>query len=241
MRAYGKTDIGPRRDTNEDCFRLPEGGERFTIVADGMGGHRAGEVASSMAVEAFAAYMNKPFDGVENQMKNAMLYANGNVYHAAQVDPAKAGMGTTLTAVYLDEHDAYVAHVGDTRAYLMRNGVVMRITEDHTLVEALVLAGKITPAEARNHPQRNLITRSLGNAALVEVDVLHLDRRPGDVWMLCSDGLSNHMTDRQISRMMGRGDMDWQHKADRMVEMAIENGTTDNVTCVIITDEEAEQ
>lgn len=240
MRAYGRTDIGPRRQTNEDCFRLPESGEKFAIVADGMGGHRAGEVASAMAVEAFAAYMNKPFDGIENHLKNAMLYANGNVYHAAQADPAKAGMGTTLTAVYLEGEDAYVAHVGDSRAYLMRNGVIMRITEDHTLVEAMVLAGKITPAEARVHPQRNLITRSLGNAALVDVDVLHLDRRPGDVWMLCSDGLSGYLTDRQISRVLN-SDAGWQEKADRLVDMALENGTTDNLTCVIVTDEEAER
>lgn len=240
MRAYGRTDIGPRRQTNEDCFRLPETGERFVIVADGMGGHRAGEVASAMAVEAFAAYMNKPFEGVENQLKNAMLYANGNVYHAAQADPDKAGMGTTLTALYLQGEDAYIAHVGDSRAYLMRNGFIMRITEDHTLVEAMVLAGKITPAEARVHPQRNLITRSLGNAALVDVDVLHLDRRPGDVWMLCSDGLSNYLTDRQISRVLN-SDIGWQEKVEKLVDMALENGTTDNLTCVIVTDEEAER
>lgn len=240
MRAYGRTDIGPRRQTNEDCFRLPETGERFVIVADGMGGHRAGEVASAMAVEAFAAYMNKPFEGVENQLKNAMLYANGNVYHAAQADPDKAGMGTTLTALYLQGEDAYIAHVGDSRAYPMRNGFIMRITEDHTLVEAMVLAGKITPAEARVHPQRNLITRSLGNAALVDVDVLHLDRRPGDVWMLCSDGLSNYLTDRQISRVLN-SDIGWQEKVEKLVDMALENGTTDNLTCVIVTDEEAER
>lgn len=237
MRAYGKTDIGPRRPTNEDCYRLPEKGEKFAIVADGMGGHQAGEVASAMAVEAFAAFMKKPFEDVEHHLKNATLYANGSVYHASQADPAKAGMGTTLTALYLAGDDAYIAHVGDSRAYLMRNGAVMRITEDHTLVEAMVLAGVITPAEARVHPQRNLITRSLGNGAMVEVDVLHLDHRPGDVWMLCSDGLSNHMTERQISRILN-SEASWQEKADRMVEMSIENGTTDNTTCVIVTDEE---
>lgn len=237
MRAYGKTDIGPKRPTNEDCFRLPEKGEKFVVVADGMGGHQAGEVASAMAVEAFAAYMNKPFDNVEQHMKNAVLYANGKVYHAAQADPAKAGMGTTLTAVYLTGEDAFIAHVGDSRAYLIRNGVVIRITEDHTLVEALVLAGRITPAEARVHPQRNLITRALGNQPMVDVDVLHVDNRPGDVWMLCSDGLSNHMTERQISRVM-HSEASWQEKAEKMVAMAIENGTTDNLTCVIVTNEE---
>lgn len=237
MRAYGKTDIGPRRPTNEDCFRLPENGEKFAIVADGMGGHQAGEVASAMAVEAFAAYMNKPFEGVEAQLKNAMLYANGNVFRAAQADPAKAGMGTTLTALYLQGADAYISHVGDTRVYLMRNGSLLRITEDHTLVEALVLAGKITPAEARIHPKRNLITRSLGNHPMVDVDVMHLDNRPGDIWMLCSDGLSNHVTERQMSRVL-QAEESWQQKVDRMVEMAVENGTTDNITCVIVTNEE---
>ena len=238
MRAYAKTDIGPKRPVNEDSYRLPEGEERFVVVADGMGGHQAGEVASAMAVEAFASYMNKPFESVENQLKNAVLYANGRVWHAAQADPEKAGMGTTLTAVYLTETDAYIAHVGDSRAYLMRNGVVMRITEDHTLVEELVLAGKISPAEARVHPQRNLITRSLGTASLVDVDVLHLDHRPGDVWLLCSDGLSNHLTERQLSRVL-RTATGWEQKVDKLVNTALENGSTDNITCVIVTDEEA--
>lgn len=237
MRAYGNTDIGPRRPTNEDCIYLPKAGENFAAVADGMGGHQAGEVASAMAVEAFAAYMNKPFENIEHHLRNAMLYANGKVFHAAQADPSKAGMGTTMTAVYIAGDQAYVAHVGDSRAYLMRNGAVMRITEDHTLVEEMVLAGMITPAEARVHPQRNLITRSLGNAAMVDVDVVHVDYQPGDVWMLCSDGLSNHMSERQISRIL-HSEVSWQEKADRLVAMSIENGTTDNTTCVIVTDEE---
>ena len=145
-------------------------------------------------------------------------------------------MGTTLTALYLDKGDAYIAHVGDTRVYLMRNGVIMRITEDHTLVEALVLAGKITPAEARIHPQRNLITRSLGNHPMVDVDVVHLDKRPGDVWMMCSDGLSNHVTERQMKRVLA-GEGSWQEKVDSLMAMAVENGTTDNLTCVIVTEE----
>ncbi|MDO4357612.1 MAG: Stp1/IreP family PP2C-type Ser/Thr phosphatase [Clostridia bacterium] len=240
MRTYARTDIGPKRPVNEDSYRLPEGDERFAVVADGMGGHQAGEVASAMAVEAFASYMNKPFESVENQLKNAVLYANGRVWHAAQADPEKEGMGTTLTAVYLTEEDAFVAHVGDSRAYLMRNGVVMRITEDHTLVEELVLAGKLSPAEARVHPQRNLITRALGAASLVDVDVLHLDHRPGDVWLLCSDGLSSHLTERQFSRIL-RLPIAWQEKVEKLVDTALENGSTDNITCVIVTDEEAGQ
>lgn len=238
MKVYSMTDIGRVRQLNEDSCYQPERGERFCAVADGMGGHNAGEVASAMAVETYANYMR----GVERITPEALHYAvaraNDAVYQASQESPEVSGMGTTFSALAMEGDKAFIAHVGDSRVYLVRRGAIMQVTVDHTLVEEMVLKGIITVREARVHPKRNIITRALGTEPRVEIDMLQLDLKPGDVFFLCSDGLTNHVPEREILRA-AQGNMSWREKLRHLVGIALENGGQDNITAMFAIYEEA--
>jgi PPM family protein phosphatase len=221
------TDVG-RRAGNEDRFLVDED-RRLYAVADGMGGHRAGEVASATAIESLrdAYRAGRP-------LNEAVEEANSAVFAKASANVDMRGMGTTLTAVALvEDHTAVLGHVGDSRAYLMRDGGVTQVTEDHSLVEQLVREGRLSPEEAAHHPQRAIITRALGVDPEVKVDTDRIDLRPGDRLLLCSDGLTNMVDDNTIAGVLGR-QHDAQRAADILVETAKRAGGDDNITVVVL-------
>lgn len=231
MRAYAATHVGNVRTVNEDAFYTPLSGERFAAVADGMGGHLAGEVASAMAIRMFTEFL-RDHEVSEETLHHAVLSANAGIYLEAQRDPLKYGMGTTLTALYLDGDTTYLTHVGDSRAYLLRRRALMQLSNDHTLVGELVEKGELTPREALNHPQRNIITRCVGTNKRVEPDIIRLDHQAGDVWLLCSDGLSNYLRSSEIAEIMLRSAF-WPDKLDALIRGALNRGGGDNITCVV--------
>ena len=236
MKVFAQTDIGRIRPLNEDAYYLPSPGERFCAVADGMGGHNAGEVASAAAVEVFAAAMR------ENAVSAASIHhavekANSAVYRQSLRAEELSGMGTTFTALAWSANAVHIAHVGDSRAYLLRNGTIMRLTMDHTLVEDMVLKGLITPREAKYHPKRNIITRALGTNEAVEIDLIQIELEKNDVFFLCSDGLSNHVEDKGILEISKR-DLPWKEKLSCLVKRALEQGGNDNITALYAVFEE---
>lgn len=237
MKGYARTDIGKTRRENQDAYYLPKAGERFALVADGMGGHRAGDVASGIAVTEMMRWLRLATVPGKSALAHAVQEANKAIYQAAKEDPLKAGMGTTLTAVWMDGNTVLLAHVGDSRAYLYRNGALMQMTRDHSLVAELLERGEITYEQSLTHPQRNYITRAVGTAQDVEPDILSLERQEGDIWFLCTDGLSNAVTSPEIARILN-GQETWQTKLDTLVSLALERGGRDNITAMVITDEE---
>lgn len=222
------TDVGRQRHTNEDSFYAEA---PVFAVADGMGGAQAGEVASAMAVEEFGngRDSSKP---PEAQLADVHQAANRRIWEMAQTDQHRAGMGTTLTAVMVGDTDVSVGHVGDSRLYLLRDGSLERLTRDHSLVEEFVRQGKLTPEQAERHPQRSVITRALGPESEVEVDTFTVPARHGDVYMLCSDGLSGMVRDDDIADIIGRG-ASLAEAARSLIDAANENGGRDNITVVL--------
>lgn len=239
MKVFSMTDIGRVRQLNEDSYYQPQPGERFCAVADGMGGHNAGEVASAMAVEAFARYMRDVERITPDAMHAAVTRANDEVYRASLESPEVSGMGTTFSALAMEGDNAYIAHVGDSRVYLVRNGAFIQVTIDHTLVEEMVMKGLITVREARVHPKRNIITRALGTDMRVEIDLLQVALKPGDVFFLCSDGLTNCVPDREIL-YTAVSDRTWEEKLRHLIGVALENGGPDNITAMFAVYEEAD-
>ena len=230
MKVFARTDIGKVRPINEDAFYLPQQGECFCVVADGMGGHNAGEVASALAVRIFAEEMRSAASVCGEGMKAAVEKANACVFEKSMQDMQCSGMGTTFTALGWQKGQVHIAHVGDSRAYLLRGGAIMRLTIDHTLVEEMVLKGLITPREAKYHPKRNYITRALGTADQIDVDLIQVELKPGDVFFLCTDGLSNYVEEMQILEI-SREETDWEEKLKKLVDVALA-GSTDNITAM---------
>ncbi|MGH2868550.1 MAG: Stp1/IreP family PP2C-type Ser/Thr phosphatase [Solirubrobacteraceae bacterium] len=228
-----KTDTGRQRRDNEDnaFARAP-----LFVIADGMGGAQAGEVASKLAVEAFQGEL--PDSGSpEERLANRARDANRKIYEISRSEHERAGMGTTLTAVYVDDADLAVAHVGDSRAYLFRHGELGRLTQDHTLVEELVRRGKLTEEQAAEHPQRSIITRALGVDPEVDVDTRTYAARAGDVVLLCSDGLTSMISEDEIVAIL-EGEHDLDRAAERLIAAANEAGGRDNITVILFRLEE---
>jgi protein phosphatase len=223
-----KTDVGRQRHTNEDNFydQPP-----LFAVADGMGGAQAGEVASEMAIDQFVQE-RETGTPAEKQLEQIALDANRKIWEMAQSDTRHAGMGTTLTTAMLDGQCVAVGHVGDSRLYLYRDGTLERMTRDHSLVEEFVRQGKLTPEQAEKHPQRSVITRALGPEGTVEVDTFRIPAREGDVYLLCSDGLSGMVSDDDLAAILGEG-RPLDQTAASLVEAANENGGRDNITAVL--------
>jgi protein phosphatase len=228
-----RTDTGRQRRGNEDSAfaRAP-----LFVVADGMGGAQAGEVASKIAVEAFQGEL--PDGGsVEERLAGVAQVANRRIYEISTSEHERAGMGTTLTAVYVDDLNLAVAHVGDSRAYRFRGGELSLLTQDHTLVGELVKRGKLTEAQAAEHPQRSIITRALGIDPEVEVDTCTYGAHAGDVVLLCSDGLTSMISEERIATVLA-DEPDLDAAADRLVNEANEAGGRDNITVILFTLEE---
>lgn len=230
MAATLRTDIGKLRKQNEDAAWFDESRAVFA-VADGMGGHLAGEVASRMAIEAVQR-MAKDNDvpGIA-ALRDAVAGAHETILTHAQSHIECAGMGTTLSVLWLSRSYAYIAHVGDSRIYRLRAGSLSQITQDHSLVEELVRAGLITREQARTHPRRNIITRALGTHGENEPDLLVTDVQDGDLFLLCTDGLTGMVTDAQIERILLDNDM--EAAADALLAAALDAGGRDNVTLIL--------
>ena len=236
MRYAALTDVGMLRRNNEDSFHADG---RIFAVADGMGGHRAGEVASAMAVEAFVRYAkeNASLEPLR-RMEQGIRAANDLLVSMARRDPDLAGMGTTFTAVVV-EGGVYLGHVGDSRAYLMRDGSLRRLTRDHSLVEKMLREGSLTREEAQAHPGRNVILRALGVSPEVEVDLARVEVLPGDLILLCSDGLSVSVEDGELETLLRRvGDL--EEGCRRLVEVSNARGGVDNVTVILVRLEEGD-
>jgi protein phosphatase len=226
--AAGVTDVGRVRDGNEDDY-LVDARTSLVAVADGMGGHRAGEVASATALEALRAAVANG-----DPIRDAIAVANRAVLEKSVSDHELQGMGTTVTAGTLASGDTLlVGHVGDSRAYLLRDGELTQITKDHSLVEEMVREGELTPEQAEVHPQRSVITRAIGIDPEVDVDVYPLEVRAGDRVLLCSDGLTTMVRPEDIARVLG-GEHDARRAAQQLVNAANEAGGEDNVTAVVV-------
>jgi protein phosphatase len=222
------SDVGRIREGNEDSM-LEE--PPLFVVADGMGGAQAGEVASGLAVETLAEL--PPDDGnVEEELSGAIVEANRRIHGKAQGDRDLAGMGTTLTAAFVHDGQVTIGHVGDSRAYRYRDGELAQLTDDHSLVAELERHGKLTAAEARVHPQRSMILRALGIGDEVEVDTYCFTGQDGDVFLLCSDGLSGLVHDQVIGEVLASaGSLD--DAAHELVELANLSGGPDNITALL--------
>jgi len=247
--ASVQTDVGCHRELNEDCGRIVQPGDaelltakgRLVIVADGMGGHSAGEVASSMAVDIInRSYYDDPGDA-PSALKNAFFEANRQIHESSLQDKARDGMGTTCTALVLWNGSALAAHVGDSRLYLIRNDQIYLMTEDHSAVMEMVKRGLITLADARHHPEKNVILRALGSHPSVEVTTWEepLPVKDGDRFLVCSDGLYDLVEDNEIMNAVMSED---PHGAcGSLIDLAKQRGGYDNITVAVLAVKAAEE
>ena len=233
MKSYGATHVGRVRAVNQDAYYLPEAGESFAVVADGMGGHKAGEVASAMAVSEFTRWLRCAPVPTEETVNYAVHEANRIIHRTAQREADKSNMGTTLVSVWVDDEQVIECNVGDSRAYLLRGGALTQISRDHSLVGELVEEGKITKQEAMHHPHKNYITRAIGTSSMVQPEIRTLDRKSGDVWLLCSDGMSNYIEDGELERIL-REQADREKCVRQLIDLALERGGADNITVVLV-------
>jgi serine/threonine protein phosphatase PrpC len=228
VEQVGRTDVGRQRSANEDSLVLQP---PFFAVADGMGGARAGEVASAIAAEAFEG-ASAAGEAAEAQLARILREANRRIYDLAVTDESHRGMGTTLTAAKVHDGEVSLGHVGDSRAYRMRDGELEQITRDHSLVAELERSGQITPEAAEHHPQRSIITRALGPEPDVEVDTYTLSAREGDLFLLCSDGLTSMISDDEVAAIL-RTSATLDDAADALIKAANQSGGKDNITVVL--------
>jgi len=240
MEAYGKTHIGKVRSSNEDSlfYSLETIGnyDNVFVIADGMGGHSAGEIASKQAVEAFVSHVeNQTILTKEQCLIEAVTYANKSIYDLSIENILYQGMGTTLVGCSIDEEDdgmIYIVNVGDSRLYILSD-TFDQITVDHSYVENLVRSGDITREESLTHPERNIITRALGTSEVVKVDLFKLSKKDVKKVFLCSDGLTNMVPDKKIESIINESDSA-EDAVNRLVQYALEAGGIDNITCVLI-------
>ena len=246
IEVAGQTDVGRKRAHNEDNFAIL-GDYGLYIVADGMGGHASGEVASQLAVdtmrEFFAATtddpdrtwpykMDRSKGYEENRLITGIMLSNLRIFESAKTNPGQRGMGTTIVAMFVTREGVYVAHVGDSRVYRIRDGQMEQLTEDHSLLNDYRKMKQLTDEEIANFPHKNVIVRALGMKETVKVDTRFESPRTGDVIVLCSDGLAGPVTDDDI-RSIVLSTSDLQAAAQKLVDRANENGGPDNVTCVL--------
>ena len=232
--SFSASDTGRQRRHNEDSLlaRIP-----LFVVADGMGGAQAGEVASHIAVETFADGLGDGDTRPEERLAERVRAANAHIYELSQANAEQAGMGTTLTAVYVGEDEIAIAHVGDSRAYCLRDGELLRLTDDHSLVDELLRQGRLTPEEAEDHPQRSIITRALGPEPEVEVDTRTHRARSGDVYLLCSDGLTSMVHEARVAEILNQ-ERDLRQAGAELIAAANAAGGRDNITVLLFRVEE---
>ncbi len=246
VRFAGETNIGLKRQHNEDSFFLPDA-ERLAIVADGMGGHASGEVASKMAVEMVAEHFKASSDDAEltwpykldhsdryeaNRLINGIKLANLEIYERAQRDESCHGMGTTIVASFFLDDKIIVGHVGDSRVYRFRDGQLLQLTEDHSLLNDYIKMKRLSSDDAGKFPHKNVIVRALGMKESVQVDLIAETHRMGDVFLMCSDGLSGMVDDAGLAYILS-DENDLDVACERMIQAANRNGGVDNITCLL--------
>lgn len=242
-----KTDVGRVRENNEDSFRIVPA-LNLWVISDGMGGVAHGEVASALAIETIAAYcqdaprkppasseVEKPSDlsAAGNHLADATRAANRKIYDSAAHNPEQQGMGATVVAAWLEGRRLSLVHVGDSRAYLMRSGTLVRLTEDHSLVAEQVRRGVLTPEQAEHSKLQNILVRALGVREDVEPDASDRDLLPGDFLLLCTDGLTRGVPDPEIAETLASS-AGPQAAVDRLVDLALERGGEDNITAIVV-------
>ncbi len=248
---FGKTDVGMKRNHNEDAFLTdPELG--FAVVADGMGGHAAGEVASELAVERISSFLRKvngneditwpykydiAFSLNANKLMVGIKLANDAILSKVAGDPQLNGMGTTIVAALFDRDNATIAHVGDSRAYLFRNRRLSLLTNDHSWVSEQVRRGLITEEQARVHPMKNVVTQALGGAERLSVEIDELPLEPGDLVVLCSDGLNSMVSADEMEKIFIRFHENPEKLIDQLIHKANEQGGDDNITVIVVREE----
>ena len=230
-----RTDVGKVRASNQDA--LIEG-ERLWGVADGMGGHKGGETASAGARDGLLKALEDKEPSLD-ALREGVTEVNAQLFEQQRGDAALSGMGTTLTVMWLSDHFAYLGHVGDSRAYLLRDGKFRQVTDDHSLVAELFRLGQLTREQAANHPMRNVITRAVGTEEQIDIDLIVEERRKGDLWLICSDGLYGMVPDEQIEATLAAHTP--KRAADLLMEMALNAGGRDNISLVILLDREGGQ
>ncbi|WP_257460528.1 Stp1/IreP family PP2C-type Ser/Thr phosphatase [Archangium lipolyticum] len=246
IEVAGTTHVGMKRNHNEDNYLILSD-ENLCCVADGMGGHSSGEIASKIAVDELAEFfrmtardqdvtwpfkMDKARNYDENRLATGIKLANKSIYEKACTDTKYKGMGTTIVSLHFINDTAYVGHVGDSRVYFFRQGVLKQVTEDHSLLNDYLKAKKLSPEEIENFPHKNVIVRALGMKETVQVDVAKVEPQEGDVFLLCSDGLSGMVTDPQMQEILART-MELDKACSQLIDLANAAGGNDNVTCVL--------
>lgn len=240
MRIVAKTDKGHVRDSNQDAYAVGEFSDEvvWAVVCDGMGGAAGGNIASALAVKVISDKINVSYreqmrdSSIKNMLDSALNAANVEVFDMSESKHELKGMGTTVVCAIVKDGQAYIAHAGDSRAYILKNGKIFQITTDHSIVQDLLDKGKITSEQALNHPNKNIITRAVGVDKNIEIDFDQIDLDDDTTLLLCTDGLSNYVSDSEILELIS----DKKHYAfaDRLVNKANENGGGDNITVVVI-------
>lgn len=246
VRFSGGTNVGRKREINEDSIHVPVD-QRLAIVADGMGGHSSGEVASRLAVDIVVDYfqqtaeqqtltwpykVDRDLRADVNRLITSIKLANVEIWERSQREPRLKGMGTTIVAQYFLDDAVIVGHVGDSRAYRLRGGELTQLTEDHSLINDYIKMKRMTAEEAENWPHKNVVVRALGMKEAVQVDILTEVPKIGDSYVLCSDGLSGMITDEQIAYMVGH-ERDLDRAVEQLIDAANEEGGVDNISVVI--------
>lgn len=241
MLIVNRSDIGKVRQVNEDSALAGQINETlsFAIVADGMGGHQAGDVASQIAVEAFKRVLQQHVDianwsaeDAKRLMRIAIRQANDEIYSLAKHMTQYHNMGTTIVAALIIDQLVVIGHVGDSRAYRINSQQLEQLTEDHSLVNALVRSGQLTAQEAEHHPRKNVLTRALGTEDDIEIDVRIFEWNKQDLLLLCSDGLSNRITEEELHKTAA-SELPLEQRADQLIQLALEAGGEDNITLVL--------
>ncbi len=248
IEVAGETNVGMKRTHNEDTYSIIEE-ENLFVVCDGMGGHASGEVASQMAVQTLKTFfkdtredpemtwpykMDRSRRYQENRLITGIKLANLRIHEASKRDSKYHGMGTTIVSVFFVEDGVYLTHVGDSRIYRIREGVIEQITEDHSLLNDYIKMKKLTPEEIKNFPHKNVIVRALGMKESVKVDTFYETPHSGDVYLLCSDGMSGELTDPRMQEVFDQHPDDLQKACHELIEEANRAGGHDNITVVLV-------
>lgn len=243
MVFYGQTDIGKRRQQNEDSYYIKdEGNYKLFVVADGMGGYAGGEVASKLAIKIFTKFVESNLslkkhyerEDIVEILKQGIINANTSVHEKAQNNENFKNMGTTIAIALIYNSKVYIAHVGDSRIYRVRKNIIRQLTKDHSYVEKLISEGTITRREADNHPKKNMLTRAIGAEETVESNIKVKGMLPGDIFVLCTDGLTNMVQDKEIFKTVCENEHNLKNACDQLINNANFAGGYDNSTVILI-------
>ncbi|MBQ6795126.1 MAG: Stp1/IreP family PP2C-type Ser/Thr phosphatase [Clostridia bacterium] len=233
MEYAALTDVGMRRHNNEDSYIVNvSGNDKIFIVADGMGGHNAGEIASLEACRITESFVLEGKGNIDDVLRDGVVKANRDIYVRSCENDAMKGMGTTIDVCVIDGNKLHIAHVGDSRVYIVNNESIRRVTRDHSIVGMMLEEGSITEEEARVHPQRNYITRAVGSSANIEVDIICEEIHSGEWVLMCTDGLTN-MIEREVLHSVIKNSDSVDDAAEELVRRAKENGGDDNITVIL--------